>query len=195
MGRSPLSHADVAAFRERATVVATELFARIGFARFSMRALAAEMGVSAMTPYRYFDNKEALFAAVRTDAFRRFADRQEHTFQQAKRAHRLGALGDAYLQFAVDEPDCYRIMFQLEQAPTQAYPELEAEQSRAFSFLVQAMAERVEDGRATGDPLSLAHVAWAQAHGLASLHLAGKLIMGRDFETLRKAPEMREGLR
>ncbi len=39
----------------------------------TLRALAAELGCSPMTPYRYFENKAELFAVVRADAFRRFA--------------------------------------------------------------------------------------------------------------------------
>ncbi len=35
-----------------------------------------------------------------------------------------------------------------------------------------------------GDPLERAHFLWAQVHGLVSLHLAGKLVMGRSLEQL-----------
>ena len=39
-------------------------------------------------------------------------------------------------------------------------------------------------GKIEGDPLTVAHLAWAQVHGVISLHLAGKLIMGRSVEDL-----------
>jgi hypothetical protein len=35
-----------------------------------------------------------------------------------------------------------------------------------------------------GDPLRRAHFLWAQVHGLVSLHLAGKLVMGCSLEEL-----------
>ena len=45
-----------------------------------MRQLAAELGVSPMTPYRYFEDKDAILAAVRTRAFDRFAEALELAF-------------------------------------------------------------------------------------------------------------------
>ena len=42
-----------------------------------MRALAEDLGCSAMTPYRYFHDKQEILAAVRAAAFDRFADAME----------------------------------------------------------------------------------------------------------------------
>ena len=42
-----------------------------------MRQLAAELGVSPMTPYRYFEDKDAILAAVRATAFNRLAEALE----------------------------------------------------------------------------------------------------------------------
>ena len=42
-----------------------------------MRQLAAELGVSPMTPYRYFADKDAILAAVRARAFNRHAEALE----------------------------------------------------------------------------------------------------------------------
>ncbi len=76
MPRRSLTPEEISAFRLRAVEAATRLFAEYGVAGVSMRRLASEMGCSAMTPYRYFENQDALFAMVRTAAFRRFADQQ-----------------------------------------------------------------------------------------------------------------------
>ena len=42
-----------------------------------MRQLAAELGVSPMTPYRYFEDKDDILAAVRANGFNRFAEALE----------------------------------------------------------------------------------------------------------------------
>jgi hypothetical protein len=42
----------------------------------------------------------------------------------------------------------------------------------------------VEEGFMNGDPLTIAHVLWANTHGLVSLHLSGKLLMGRSLKDL-----------
>jgi AcrR family transcriptional regulator len=39
-----------------------------------MRGLAAELGCSATTPYRYFENKDEILAVVRARAFTRLAE-------------------------------------------------------------------------------------------------------------------------
>ena len=76
MPRRALTPDEIQSFRNRATEAATALFAQHGVEGVSMRRLAAEMGCSPMTLYRYFENRDELFATVRTAAFRRFADRQ-----------------------------------------------------------------------------------------------------------------------
>lgn len=70
-----LTQSDVADFRERLCDVATRMFDARGPEGFTMRELAAELGVSAMTPYRYFKDKEDILAAVRArlQSFRRCA--------------------------------------------------------------------------------------------------------------------------
>ncbi len=50
--------------RERVRAVAQELFIQAGFAGTSMDAIAEAAGVSKPTLYRYYQNKEALFADV-----------------------------------------------------------------------------------------------------------------------------------
>ena len=58
-----LSPSDVANFRERLCDVATQLLAELGQEGFNMRELAARMGVSAMTTYRYFKDKNEILLA------------------------------------------------------------------------------------------------------------------------------------
>jgi AcrR family transcriptional regulator len=180
-----LTAEELGAFRGRAVAAATQLFAERGYRGVTLRSLAKELGVSPMTPYRYFDNKEELFAMVRTEAFRRFADAQRDSvagIEDPEDALRM--LGRAYVGFALDEPDAYHIMFELLQAPAGTYPELETEQARSFSYLHEAVQASVEAGLLEGESLPRAHYFWAQVHGLVSLHLAGKLVMGCSLEEL-----------
>ena len=64
-----LSAADIEAFRERLCDAAEEKFAARGPEAVTMRDLADAMGVSPMTPYRYFKDKDAVFHALHTEAF------------------------------------------------------------------------------------------------------------------------------
>ncbi len=194
MPRAALKSEDIEAFRRRAVDAAIRLFADHGYDGVSVRMLASELGVSAMTPYRYFENKEELFAVVRTEAFRRFADRQQRA-ARVDAPERLRALGAAYVAFATEQPESYRIMFELKQSTAEHYPALESEQERAFSFLLEAVRQAIDAGVMQGDPVTTAHLMWAQVHGLVSLHLAGKLSMGRSLNELCTAPEVADALR
>ena len=72
-----LTETDIVGFRERLCELATRIYVERGPANFNMRLLAAELGVSAMTPYRYFKDKDEILSAIRARAFGRFADQLE----------------------------------------------------------------------------------------------------------------------
>ena len=98
-----LSDADVADFRSRLCDAAEELFAQHGIEAVTMRQLAAALGVSPMTPYRYFRDKEEIIDAVRTGAYNRFAHALEAAFEaHSDPVERSIAVGEAYLDFAVN---------------------------------------------------------------------------------------------
>ena len=72
-----LSDEDIHQFREAMRGVAEHAFATRGAQGVTMRELAKELGCSAMTPYRYFRDKDEILAMVRATAFNRFAQRLE----------------------------------------------------------------------------------------------------------------------
>ncbi|MCA9678321.1 MAG: TetR/AcrR family transcriptional regulator [Kofleriaceae bacterium] len=198
VARAALQPDDLAALRRRAVDAATHLFAAQGYDAVTMRAVAAALGVSAMTPYRWLSGKEELFALVRAEAFRRFADHLEASLAGlADPVERLLRLKQAYVGFALDEPDAYRIMFELRQPDPDggdAAAELGAQSRRAFGHLHDSVAAAVAAGYLDGDPLTLAHLMWASTHGLVSLHLAGKLV-GRSVQQLAAIDHELGGLR
>src|SRR6185503_7127812 len=133
----------------------------------------------------YVSGKEELFGLVRTGAFRRFADTLEGALRGGgDPVKKLRRLKQAYVRFALDEPDAYRIMFELAQPDPRGLPELAAESRRAFACLHDTVAAAVAADQLEGDPLTLAHLLWASTHGLVSLHLAGKLTLGRSVTAL-----------
>jgi len=75
-----LTKAEVTDFRERLCDVAARLFYTWGRQGFTLRELAAELGVSPMTPYRYFKDKDAILAAVRARAFDKFSRALEDAY-------------------------------------------------------------------------------------------------------------------
>ncbi|HEY8572116.1 TetR/AcrR family transcriptional regulator [Phenylobacterium sp.] len=169
-----LSESDVADFRERLCGAAEKLFAERGPDAVTMRQLAAELGVSPMTPYRYFQDKEDILAAVRTNAFNRFAEAME-----AAREGRSGVeVGDAYVTFAFEHPHMYKLMFDLNQPHEGDYPELVAAGTRARATMSAWVNDAIAAGKVQGDPEQVGMMFWAATHGAVVLELAGKLPPG-----------------
>ena len=172
------------AIRGRLCDAAARLFLEEGEAALSMRRLAAEVGCSPMAPYRHFADKEALVAAIRTQAFNRLADALDGVEQNER--HRARDIGDAYVQFARENPAAYKLMFDLAQPDEAAYPELAAAAARARISMSAYVHELVDAGVLAGDPVELGYVFWAAIHGLIVLNLAGRIPADPGFEALRR---------
>ena len=183
-----LSSAEVDAFRTRLCAVAQKRFAKQGVDGVSMRQLAEALGCSPMTPYRYFRNKEEILAAVRAAAFDRFASALEEAARKTRGDLRAGgqAMGEAYIRFALGDPDAYRLMFDLSQPHPDRYPELVRASARARHMMSAALEALVKAGIFVGDAQLLGYVFWATMHGLVVLHLAGKLPQKPDFRTIQR---------
>lgn len=180
MARPELTSEEKAAFRARICEAALGLFASHGYEGFSLRALARALGCSHTTPYRYFSGKEEIFAAVRQEGFRRFAEllRREAGDVEDCEA-RLHALAHAYLGFARDQPEAFRALFELGQPRPESYPQTYEAGREAWGVLEGAVRDAVRRGVLSGEPEIVAHLFWAGVHGVSTLDLAGRLIMGR----------------
>jgi len=163
-----LTPEDLEAFRTRLCDVAEKLFAARGPDGVTMRQMADALGVSSMTPYRYFKDKDDILAAVRTRAFTRFAAAME----SARAQHRSG---NPYLDFALDNPAAYRLMFDVSQPTFAEYPELVQAMDRARLTMGSGLRELAATGRFSGDVELAAYVYWSTMHGAVMLELAGLL--------------------
>lgn len=177
-----LTDAQRTAFREKICTHAEALFAEHGLEAVTMRQLAAQLGVSAMTPYTYFRDRDDLLAAVRTRVFERFAAAME-----AAATSNRDASGAAYAAFAVEQPGAYRLMFDVDQSADRDYPELDAAIARARRTLQDQVAALTRKAAAAGDPDLVGHVLWAMLHGTVTLQLGGKLSPKMDPDRLRRA--------
>ena len=182
----PLSDEDLAGFRERLIDAAERLFAQRGLEAVTMRQLAAALGVSPMTPYRYFTDKDAILAAVRARAFNRHAEALEAAFQAAKadpvRASR--AVGEAYVAFALRHPEAYKLMFDVSQPSEKDYPELIAAAERSRRTMTQHVSGLAGAGLIEGDLELIAHLYWAAVHGPLMLQFSGRLAPGYEAHKL-----------
>ena len=181
-----LSAGQVTEFRTRLCAVAQHRFATQGRDAVSMRQLADALGCSPMTPYRYFRNKDEILAAVRAAAFDRFAAALERAAAGAGDPAVAGqTVGQAYVRFALEDPDGYRLMFDVSQPHPDRYPELMRASGRARATMTASIEALVAAGVFHGTPELLGLAFWSAMHGLVMLHLAGKLPGEPSFETIR----------
>jgi len=171
-----LSEADVADFRARLCEAAEDLFARHGIEAVTMRQLASALGVSPMTPYRYFRDKDEIIDAVRTSAYNRFADALEAAFEsESDPARRSLAVGEAYLDFAVGNSRAYALMFDLKDMKTPPSEGLLAAGQRAQDCQIRHVQGLIDAGLVTGDAKDFGAIFWAIVYGFAGLILLGQM--------------------
>ena len=183
-----LTFEQVRDIRERIRRIAEAQMAERGVAGVSLRSIAAEMGWTAASLYRYFGSKAELLAATRAAAYDRFSDRIEAAHRSSDDLWaRSRAIGDAYVAFAAEEPAAYKLLFAYDQDEADRTEELVRAEKRSKLTLTTYVAEMVEAGLLEGEPELLAHVYWAALHGLVVLKMANKLGPSPSFEDIRHA--------
>jgi len=143
---------------------AGKILEKEGVGGLSLREIARRAGVSHNAPYRHFPDREALLVALATEGFALLRERLE-----SHAGHESAA---AYVRFALDHPQRFRLMFG-GQVAFDRYPELREEANAAYAGLEKQFSQYgAEAGVA-------AAAAWALVHGLSHLLLDGHFVEGR----------------
>lgn len=193
----PLTNQQVADFRARMCEAAERLFAGRGTDAVTMRDLAKALGVSVMTPYRYFRTKEEILAMVRAACLNRFAAALEAAYDSAEgAAAKAAAVGEAYLDVAFEQPRTYDAIFTLDQAEESLHPELALAGSRVRRTMTRYVRGLMDEGRITGDEQAVGQMFWAATHGCVLLERSGMIASGEARRTHRRmAATLARGLR
>jgi AcrR family transcriptional regulator len=167
---------------------AERIFAGRGAEALTIRELAGAVGVSAMTPYRYFKDKDAILAAVRARAFDRHAQALEAAYAATADdlKARPAALAQAYVRFAEDNPVAYKLMFDVRQPSAGDYPELVRAGERSRRTMTLQLSGEIAAGGRSGDAEFIGQMYWAALHGPLMLGLSG-LIDGQTARALISA--------
>ena len=188
-----LTEEEIRCFRNKMCDYALASFAQHGVEGISLRSLAANLSCSRTTPYRYFKNKADILAALRQREFSRIADTLESAVKQSQAPkEQLISLCYTYLQFALNYPDSYRVMYTVSQPDSANYRELEAEISRSSAPIRKVVNNAIASGLIQGDPVNICYLLWSGLHGLISLHLSNMLGQKREIKVL--ASEMIDAL-
>jgi len=153
-------HGDLPAALLRA---AGKILEKEGLEALTLRRLTHHTGVSRSAPYRHFRRREALLAALAADGYALLGRAQ----RAAAAAGGLRAMGEAYVSFALDHPQLFRLMFG-SAVRIARHERLRDIATQTYAGLAGALAERV-GGSVGARDASIA--AWALVHGLAQLLL------------------------
>jgi AcrR family transcriptional regulator len=156
---------------------ARELFMQKGFEDTSIRNIAEKIEYSPTTIYLYFKDKDDIFFALHQEGFTLLNQYFKPLGHVANPFERLKAISKAYITFAMENGEFYDLMFII-RSPMNKLDKGESnweEGKRAFSFLVDTIAECINKGYFKGmQPEILAFTAWSMVHGIASLEIRNR---------------------
>ena len=184
MTATPYHHGDL---KNALIKAGTEILAREGVGGLSLRKVAKQAGVSHAAPYSHFKDKQALIAAISTEGFKQLYAQIE-AVKEARRADPENLLIEtawAYVQFALNAPDRFKLMFSSVLEKEKDYPDFVEISQKNFRQVIEIVeicqkADILKAGASDLIALSL----WGTVHGFISLLLEGQI----SHTVLEKAP-------
>jgi len=156
----------------------TEILAKNGVGGLSLRKVAKKAGVSHAAPYAHFADKQALIAAISTEGFRQLYEQVINVTARFENdpAQQLLETAWIYVQFAMNDPDQFKIMFSSVLEKEKEYPDFVEMSQRSFRQVVAIVVLCQEAGILQAGPGELTAVTvWSAVHGLIALLLEGQL--------------------
>lgn len=152
--------------RERLVEVGAELLAAEGPHALTLREIARRAGVSHGAPRRHFPTHLELLSAIARRGFADLVERVGATLAPgpAGPRTRVAALARTYLEFALDNPGMYELMFRHDLLES-GHLGLRETSLPLFGVLVGLVGE-VRPG---ADARRVAGALWANLHGIAQL--------------------------
>ena len=138
----------------------------------TLRAVARQVGISAPSIYAHFEDRDAIVDAIVDTAFADFNEAVSVAVAgAADPVERLRAGCAAYVRFAAERPNRYKLIFERQYLmvdPGQAVPPI---RRRSFEALVASVQACIDAGLSASTDAELDSTAiWVALHGYATLH-------------------------
>ncbi|MDT5092905.1 MAG: hypothetical protein QOH60_2268 [Mycobacterium sp.] len=169
--------------REEILDATTELVLKTGHAKaVSIRAVAERVRVTPPSIYLHFTDKDALLDAVCARYFEKLDEEmQRAAVQETTALGTMRALGQAYVRFALQTPELYRIATMGEGRPDSDVDM--TLNSSAFKHMCAGVEAMMDEGIFTrDDPTRVALELWTAAHGVAAMLIAKPYLPWGDVE-------------
>lgn len=163
-----MSRADL---RERLLRAAEQEIAECGPARASLRAIARRVGVSHQATAHHFEDRAGLFTALAVEGLEMLLERTQEAIDRApvEAGQQVAAAGTAYVEFAINQPTMFDLMFRPELLHVEDPRFVSARQlHRDMMISTVEAAQATGWGKAVPAP-ELAALGWAAVHGIAVL--------------------------
>ena len=161
--------------RQSILATARELFLLKGFEATTIRNIAEKIEYSPSTIYQHFKDKNEIFYTIHSEAFAELVRYLNASEMHKNPMDQLIALGQIYIQFALENPELYDLMFIME-APIDFLNYLEdanwIEGKMAFDYLKSVIANCIQQGLIKETDLeSLSYLIWSTVHGLVTISI------------------------
>jgi len=154
---------------------AREIFLAEGYENTSIRKIASKIEYSPGIIYNHFKDKNDLLLALHDKAFECKIEALFLSVQNmTDPLERLKATGRGYIQYGIDNPQDYELMFILSctMEALAVKEEFWQDGAMAINMLKQNIVECMDAGyfRKDINPDEISLILWSQVHGLVSLH-------------------------
>lgn len=156
-----------------------KLFVEKGIDQTTIRNIANAIDYSIGTVYIYFKDKNAILHALHSQCFNELGGQMRVLYNVIDPMERLKAMGKVYIQYAMDNPDKYDLMFNLK-APMEFLNDIQAKEwdegAAAFDVLLTTVKEGIKAGHFKGhNPEPLSYLIWGCMHGMCSLKIRARI--------------------
>jgi AcrR family transcriptional regulator len=158
-----------------------------GIEGLSLRKLADQVGVSRAAPYHHFKDKNALLAAVAEQGFESLGRLLQNVIDQdIPLLDRLKQAIKGYLEFAVEHPTQYDLMFGRKLWKSDQFDDFQRQAKDCFRLYVQLFEQLINQGflNKNEDALRLSQLLWATLHGLAKLTEEGLFSVANSIDDI-----------
>ena len=153
--------------KEELIACACILCERDGYTKLSIRSLAKESGVSQTAPYRHFETKEALYASVATNGFKKLSKACYIDTKKNVSKKQLVEIGCKYIKFGLENANTYDLMFGTAVGNFADYSELLEAANKTYDNMRSSFSKLAND---SDDIIAFKCLTlWSMVHGLVGI--------------------------
>ena len=164
---------------------ACRLCERDGYTKLSIRSLAKESGVSQTAPYRHFETKEALYASVATNGFKKLSKACYIDTKKNVSKKQLVEIGCRYIKFGLENANTYDLMFGTAVGNFADYSELLEAANKTYDNMRSSFSKLAND---SDDIIAFKCLTlWSMVHGLVGI-IRKVHVVGDDLKESNHGP-------